>query len=550
MMIAGPLDVFSRGYRHLARLRGVGAVLARYGLDDLLHHHPSAAPGAAQAERAARLRRALEELGPTFVKAGQFLSMRCDLLPPAYLAELQKLQDAAPAFSFAQAREVVESELGAPLEKLFSRFSEKPFAAASLGQVHRARLKDGREAVVKVQRPGVRELAETDLDILRHLAAAVEKHQGPTAHRRLSRALEEWGRSLERELDYGIEAAQMDRFARQFHDDPKVLVPAPLRPLVTGRVLTMEWLRGTKASDLPALDSAGVDRRALAGLLVDQFVRQVLMHGFFHADLHPGNVLASGGGVGYLDFGQMGRVDARSRQDLVSMLLSLAGRDDAALTRTITSLSASPPPAQLRELEREVSEMIDRYAYGPLREIPYGKVLREILAVCSRYDLVFPEEVFLLAKALGSGEGLVRALDPDCEVVGRAAKAAAAIEAARRRPKAAARRLARESKEALSALWGLPAEAAAVLAEARRGRLKLEFEHLGLDPLRRAQDSASNRLAFAVVLGALIVGSSLMVLAGVPPLWRGVPVLGWAGFVMAAVMGFGLLWGILRHGRL
>jgi len=274
--------------------------------------------------RAERVRMALEELGPTFIKMGQILSTRPDLLPVQFIHELEKLQDNVPPFDYAQVKETIEAELGTPLEKVFKEFDETPLASASLGQVHRARFVDGEEVVVKVQRPGIQKTIEVDMEIMLHLATLMERHlQGWEIHRP-TRIVEEFARTLEKELDYRLEAAHMERFAIQFTSDINVYVPKVYSEATTTRVLTMEYIQGIKATEIERLEREGLDRQEIARRGFDLIMKQVFVDGFFHGDPHPGNIFVLPNNViCYLDFGMMGRIDRESRENFSDLVMSI-----------------------------------------------------------------------------------------------------------------------------------------------------------------------------------------------------------------------------------
>lgn len=558
------LKSLGRTYRHLNRWREVAAVLAKHGFGDLLHmtrldryleaglggllDHPAVFDAS---ERPARVRMALEDLGPTFVKAGQYLSTRVDLLPPEYLRELARLQDRVPPFPGAEARRLVEAELGAPVSRLFRHFETRPLAAASIAQVHAALLPDGERVVVKVERPGARERVAADLEIMARLAALAERHSEEWAWRRPSRVVAEVARSLDRELDLALEASHMERFARQFEGDPTARAPRAWRELSTPRVLTMERLDGVKADDVPALEAAGLDPRAVAERLAAHYLTMIFTHGFFHADPHPGNLLVMPGHVvGYLDFGMTGRLDRGTRESLAAAVSAVVGRDENALGRALLGLADFEQEPDRRAFEADIGELMDQYAYRPIEEWRLGRMLEHLFSTTARHRVNVPAELFLMVKTLTELESLVRALDPGFDVVSAAGPHIRAVVEESLAPRRLAETLARAGRETLSLLASAPADVRELIRQARRGRLLIEFEHKGLEPALAALDQVSNRLAFAVLLGALLIGSALLVLAGLPPYWRGVPVLGLAGFTLSALMAAWLLAAIIRHGRL
>lgn len=559
------LGRLSRTYRHAQRYRQILTALLKYGFNDLVikldvDRYVELGPWKTQVwhggvdeamSHAERVRRLLEELGPTFVKLGQILSTRPDLVPAEYLQELPKLQDRVPPFSFAEVESILREELGAPLEHFFRTFEPEPLAAASIGQVHRAERITGEPVVVKVQRPAIPRMVEVDLEILLHLAGLAERHlEGWKVHRP-SRIVEEFTRSLMLELDYRNEAAHLERFAWQFSADRRVYVPAVHRDLTTARVLTLEYVDGIKASEIDRLRDAGLDPPDVAGRCADLTMKQIMLDGFFHADPHPGNVfILRGGVVCFLDFGQMGRIDRELREGFVDLIAAIVGRDEERVAGALLELTDWEEEPERSLLVRDLGVFIDRHFYQPLRQLKLGHLLNQLLEIAGRHRLGISPELFLMIKALSNVEGLCRGLDPDFDMTSRAAPFLKRVKLEQLRPGRLAADLGRSGSEFLGEVTALPEELRGSLRQLQQGRVRIGFKLLGLEPVVTTADRASNRLSYAIVLAALVIGSSLMVLAGVPPKWHEIPVIGLGGFVVAAVMGFGLLWSILKHGRM
>ncbi|RMH22604.1 MAG: AarF/ABC1/UbiB kinase family protein [Acidobacteria bacterium] len=559
------LGILGRTYRHAQRYRQILGVLLKYGFSDLVHGLPieqhveiglrklrvKKLAELGELSRAERIRRLLEELGPTFVKLGQILSTRPDLLPVELLAELPKLQDHVPAFPFDEVRRIVEEELGRPLEERFARFVEEPLAAASIAQVHRATLLDGDEVVVKVQRPGVERTIEVDLEIMLHLAGLAERYLDGWALHQPTRVVEELGRALVGELDFRSEAANLDRFAWQMTGVRWVYVPRVYHRASTARVLTMEYVDGVKAKDLEAVAAAGLDRVKLAARCAEATMKQIFVDGFFHADPHPGNVFFLPRNViCFLDFGQVGRIDSGTRESFADLVQGIVQRDARRATLALLALTSARAEPDERALERDVGEFIDRHFYRPLEKLELGKLLQQLLEIAGRHQLRISPELFLMIKALSSVEGLCRRLDPDFRLTERAAPVLKRVQLEKLVPRRLLADLAGSGGDAARLLREIPSELRSILKQLRRGKTQIGFLVQGIEPLTAAYDRVSNRLAFAIVLGALIVGSSLIVLAGVPPLFHEIPIIGLAGYVVAAIMGFWLLVSILKHGRM
>ena len=564
-MLIRKIGVIGRTYRQIERYSEILGVLFKFGFGDLvislrveqyldigrqmfLREKKKKVEGLS---RAVRIRMALEELGPTFIKLGQMLSMRPDILPAEFADELSKLQDQVPAFPFEDARRIMETELGAPLYDVFNRIDEEPLAAASIGQVHRARLTDGEEVVVKVQRPGIRRTVEVDLEILLHLATLLERHvEGWDVHRPTD-VVDEFGRTLELEMDYGIEAGHMERLAGVYFRDARVYIPKVYRHLTTPSVLTMEYVEGIPLGDLERLKASGYDLKELAALGGELVLEQTLVNGFFHADPHPGNLLALPGNViGLLDMGMMGRIDRKTRENMVDLLMGLVRHEPAEMVTALLRITEWEDEPDRRALEREAAAFIDQHFNRPLKELELGKLLQQVFRIATEFRLRVPPDLFLLIKALTVVEGLGRKLDPDFDVVSKAAPFVKRVQLERYHPKRLAGDLWDYSGELLELIRELPGEIRNILRMARQGKLQMEVILGGLEKLHTTQDRSSNRLAFAIVLAAMVVGSSIIIHSGIPPTWHGIPIIGLAGYVVAGLMGFWLLISILRRGML
>jgi len=565
-MMIRKIGLVGRTYRHIARYSEILGVLFNFGFEDLVislkvEHYLDLGrqllffkrkEKIEHYSRAERLRMALEELGPTFIKLGQILSTRPDLLPPDFLEELAKLQDEVPPFSWPEAKGILEAELGPAWSEVLDQVAPEPLAAASIGQVHLARLVEGEEPVaVKIQRPGIKRIVEVDLEILFHLATLMERHLEGWAVHKPTEVVEEFGRTMEREMDYRSEAANLERLAADFLKDQRVYVPKVFREASTGRVLTMEYIQGIKADQIARLRTEGFDLKELAERGADLVMEQILIHGFFHADPHPGNIVVLPGHVVcFLDLGMVGRLDRSTREDLVDLVMAIVRRNETALVEVLLRLTVWEEEPDRRALGRELRDFIEGHLDRPLKELELGRLMQQLFRLAAKYQLGVPPDLLLLLKALTSIEGLGRRLDPDFDMIEKARPFVERIQRERFHPRRLAGDLWDFGKELVGVVKELPGELRTILRLARQGKLKLEFEHLGLDPILNTLDRVGNRLAFAIVLASLIIGSSLVVLSGIPPKWHDIPVIGLAGYVAAGIMGFWLLISILRGGRM
>ncbi|MDR3038811.1 MAG: hypothetical protein LBV21_05945 [Candidatus Adiutrix sp.] len=549
-----------RLYRHLGRAREVTAVLAKFGFDDLLVRlgltdlldHVRNLAGLrpnrpAPAGRPERVRLVMEELGLVFIKWGQYLSSRDDLIPESYIKEFVRLQNSVPPMPEAEVERLTRGLVEAGE---VDRIAPQPLASASVGQVHEAVLADGRPVVIKIRRPGLKKQVTPDLEILAELADLVEKHLPALAVTRPRALVAEFSRGLKAELDFGREAVNLERFGRFYAGNPKVRVPHLYRALSNEDLLVMERLEGLKFNDSAALTAAGYDLKALAAFGTEVVLEQILTFGYFHGDPHPGNLLVqSGPKVALLDFGLVGRLTKNTRETLLDLTLAASRRNARAATSALLKLLEMDPeaPPDRERLEVELDIFLEAHLGRSLKELNIGRVLKDMLGIADQYQLSPSPDLILLVKALIQVEGLGRRLDPDFDLL-RAVRPFL-VEQYRRRVSPAywARRLRGTLAEAADFLALLPGDLKHFYNTLRSGRLKSDFSLEGLEELRRTVDRSSYRLSFALVLGALVVGSSVMVHAKVPPLWHDLPLLGLLGFSGAALVGFWLLYDFLRH---
>jgi ubiquinone biosynthesis protein len=407
------------------RERRIAEVLVRYELSHLatglgLGRLVSAADGLIGREQPEshtepeNLRLALEELGPTFIKLGQLLSTRADLLSPEYRAELSKLQDAAPAVPSEVVADIVERELRAPADAAFAAFARVPLACASVGQAHVATLHDGTEVVVKVRRPNVVEDMERDFEIIENVAARATRHSKAAARHDVVALADEFVRALRTQLDYLQEARNAERFAANFADDPWVRIPRVFSDLATSRVITLERIRGMKITDLTALDEAGLDRHALAERTALIVAKMIFEHGFFHADPHPGNFfIETTGRVGIVDFGMVGTLDDRLRDQLGQLLSGFLRRDPGRLADTLLALGTSTAVVDRARLRADLGGLLERSFGRGIGEVSLRSAIGEALEISRRHRLRIPRELSLLLTMLIIAEGVVAEVDPE-----------------------------------------------------------------------------------------------------------------------------------------
>ncbi|MDD2463168.1 MAG: AarF/ABC1/UbiB kinase family protein [Desulfobulbus sp.] len=558
------LGAIGRTYRHLNRYHRILRVLFKYGFNDLvdrLHIDQYLESGLKMINRKPReqiarlssperLRLVFEELGPTFIKLGQLLSTRPDLIPADFLDELSKLQDDIPPFAVEEVWAIFQEELGRSPEEIFHYFDSEPLAAASIGQVHRARMDDGTEVAIKLQRPGIENVIAVDLEILAHIAELMEQYLEEVQGHQPMAIVHEFARSLSREIDFSIELANIQRFARQFEGNPAIHVPDVYPELSTDRLLVMEYVAGVKSSKIDELREQGYDLSLIAERGANLVMEQIFVHGFFHADPHPGNVfIMADNVVCFIDFGQMGRLSLKDREDFTDLVLDLVAGNEQKIVNGVLKVTIQLGEVDRDSLAQDLGNLMDMYLYRPLGDLEAGRILQDLLDLVSRHKLSFKPSLYLMMKALSTVEGLGLMLDPKLELICLAKPFMRRIRMARMHPGRLAEEISNTGSSYLHLFRELPDEIRSILQQLRSGRMRLEFEHRGVKSLGAAMERVSNRISFAIVLAALIVGSSLIVLSDIPPRWHNIPVIGLVGFLVAGIMGFWLLLSIIRHGR-
>ena len=565
MLSIRKIGVIGRTYRHLNRYRQILTILFKYGFGDLLDRlsvdqYIGAGLQAISRKRAERvekltrpqrLRMAFEELGPTYIKLGQILSTRPDLVPVDIIEELARLQDEVPPFPFQDVKAVIESEFGMPAEELFAQLDEQPLASASIGQVHKALTRDGEPVAVKFQRPDIQKIIEVDLEIMLHLATLAERHIKEFELHRPVKIVEEFARTLEKEIDYRLEATNMERIARRFLDLPHVYIPAVFREFTTSRILTTELIEGIKISKVEEITAAGLDHKVIADRIVGLVLKQAFDHGFFHADPHPGNIFVLADNVICLvDYGMMGLVDRATREAFVDLIDSVVHQQEVRTTQVLLNLTDWDEQPDIRALEREVADFMGRHFYKPLKDMEIGKLLQDLLQLTMRFRLRLPPDIFLMIKALSSVEGVGRTLDPEFDLIAHASPFIKQVKLERFGPKRISTDVFDMMSRLLQFLQQFPKDLMDLAGMIRQQRLSFQLEHKGLETLLATQDQTSNRMAFAIIIAALIIGSALIVISEIPPLVFGISLIGIIGYLVAAIMGLWLLLAIIKKGRL
>ncbi len=497
-----------------------------------------------------RLRHTLEELGATYVKLGQLLSGRADLLPPEYIEEFSKLLDSAPPVAADEIRSVIEIELGAPVDELFASFDDAPLASASIGQVHRATLLDGQEVAVKVQRPGIERVVEADLDLLLHQARFLENRSEMMRDYNLVAIGSELARSLRQELDYQVEGRHAERLRNNLSRDPRFVVPRVFWSMTRKRIITLEYLEGIQVNEVSRLRKAGYDLTSIAMLGIEAYLKQIFVDGFYHADPHPANIMVVGERIGFVDFGTAGYLTHGQKEMLGDMFIQIIDEDAGGLARTVVRMGATRGRPSLDAMEYDLQRLLMRYWGISLEEIPVGEMLAEIFTTAYRHKVYLPGDLALLARTLITLEGTGRMLDPEFVLVDAVRPFAEQLVRERMSPVVAGRRALRTLRQVADLAQAFPRRLDDLWDQLEEGEVTLGVEVRRLELIMKKANSMLNRVAFSIVVAALIVGSALILHGGkdrweMPILGIGIPVAQIA-FLGAVVAGVWLLLSMIR----
>lgn len=539
---------------YLKRYRDIAWLLAKYGrsdlvkqagLDEALEDDESVAPQAAAPE-AAELSKDLEKMGPTFIKLAQLLSTRADLLPVPYLEAFARLQDDVAPFSFKEVEEIVTTELGVRLSKAFAHFEAQPMAAASLGQVHRAELRDGRQAVVKVQRPGIRETVLKDLEIMQGLAEFLDSHTETGRRYDFAMILAELRKSLMRELDYRQEMRHLVIFNRNFRDSKRLVVPLPVEDYCTSRVLTMEYIKGKKITSLSPLALLDIDGYGLAEELFHAYLRQILVDGIFHADPHPGNVfLTEDNRIALIDLGMVGHVTPRAQENILQLLLAISeGRGEEAAALTI-KLGEPKESFEQEKFSRQVADLIKQHQGVSVGEIDAGRVVLEITRISGETGFRLPPEFTLIAKTLLNLDQIVHTLDPEFDPNASIRQNATEIMRDRLMKSLSTGNLFNTLLEAKGLLEKLPGRINRFLDAVANNEMSIKVDAIDERKLMEGFQKIANRITAGLVIAALIVGAAMLMRVETKFTIFGYPGLAMIFFFIATGLGLWLVFHML-----
>lgn len=554
----------NRNIRSIRRYLNIVRVLSTYGFDQVLEMLGLAdvvvrsrklfrrsMPDIARFTAAERMRLALEELGPTFIKLGQILSTRPDVIPHAFILEFEKLQDNVPSFSFEEVLTQISGELGGPVEQFFAYIDPLPLAAASIAQVHRARLNTGEDVVIKVRRPGIVEVVESDISALLALAGLAERHVSGSELYDPVGVVREFARTIRREMDFTREGHTIEKFRDNFIKTPWMYFPKVYWQQSSRAILTMEYIAGVKVSDREKLFEQGLDGKVIARRGADSFLEMVLTHGFFHGDLHPGNLLILPDNViCLLDYGIVGRLDEGLKTFLTDILTAIVNRDMDEIVSLLLFAGDISDSLDIRALKRDLFNFIDGYYEIPLKEIEVGRMLLEFIEIITLYNIRIPIDLMLLAKSLVLIEGMGSTLDPAFDMVEHIRPFI--VKAIRQ--KYSPLRISRDINQTLSSYLKLarniPRDLKEIINRINRNKFKIDLEHRGLDKFTADFDRSINRLSTSMILAAMIIGSSIIMQTDKGPKLMGFPVLAFMGYTVAGFVGLWLVYAIIRSGRM
>ncbi|SES91666.1 ubiquinone biosynthesis protein [Salinibacillus kushneri] len=559
--------IFEKRVRHLQRYReiatafsrnGFGFLVRELGMDTILSLPKRLFIHDKEKEvhiktRGERVRLFLEELGPTFIKLGQIASTRPDLIPEDIIQEMEKLQDEVPPFPYQQVKSIIERELGDEIESIFTKFEETPLAAASIGQVHYAVLKTGEKVAVKVQRPDIEDMIKTDLEILLQLAVLAELRLEWAAQYQVREMVEEFSKAILDELDYAKEGHNADKIAKQFQETPMIQIPEVYWNFTTKKVLTMEFVEGTKLNDLDALKEKGYDTKLLGERITNAVFHQILIEGFFHGDPHPGNIsILPGEVIVFMDFGLAGRITKGMKDNFASLVISMMRQNTDGVIRAITNMGLVPDDVDMLMLRADVDELREKYYDVSLSQISLGEAVNDLFEVANRHHIKLPSDLTLLGKTLLTLEGMVEKLDPEISIIQIAEPFGKQLLKERYHPKTLAENLFNQWNEFREIFIDIPKNVRELTSMIKKGKVPLELSMPNLELFLNKLDRISNRLSFSIVLLAfsiimvgLIIGSAL---GGESSLVWNFPAVE-IGFVVATLMFLWLLYSIFRSGR-
>lgn len=547
-------------YQNAKRYKQIIDVIIKYGFGFIIEKLGIDLPGSFKKEKSKekdklsipeRFVLMLEELGPTFIKLGQLLSTRPDLLPQDYIVKLKELQDNVEAVDYDKIKARIKEEFEKDIDDLFLHFDPKPMAAASIGQVHKAVLKDGTKVVVKVKRPNIDDIVNADLAILLNIARLAENQIPEIRTYEPVDKIEEFAQNLKKELDYTLEGWNIERFKQNFAKDETVYVPEVFWDYTTKKVLTMEYIDGIKVNQTDEIEKSGLDRKRIAVNGAKSIMKQIFIHGYFHGDPHPGNILIlRNGKIVFIDFGMMGRIDDHTKQKLAALIIHIINKDSGGIVDILLDIGVANKDTDLAKFELDIDDIVNRYYGRTLKQINMAQLINEMFLLLAKYKITVPSNFTLLLKCIITIEGVGRELDPDFNILEVAKPFVKKIIIDRYNPK----KLLKGSVEILNELSKcitlLPQIFKDISDKLKNDSVKLDFDTEGSKKVISELNRMVNRLVFGIIVASLIIGTSLIVQANIGPFLYDFPILAVLSFAAAGVLGIGLIISILRSGRM
>ena len=567
-------------YKNIVRYKRIISVLLKHGFNDFVEHskllhnlHPKDQRRLTQPKDKkhhhnhpqkhsprphvplthwVRIRLVLEELGPTFIKLGQFVSNRPDLIPDELCEELQKLLDHVPPFANDTAVEILEKSLKTDIKSVFKKFDEQPFSSASIAQVHEGFLKDGTKVAVKIQRPGIKSIIHSDLEIMFHIAGLIKKHvKGADVINPVS-IVEEFKDGILSEIDFENEARNLEKFKRLFSKNSIIVIPSTYKKYVSEHVLVMDYIEGTNLSDIsPKKPPEGIVLTKITSNIAKLVLKQIFEKGYFHADPHSGNIIiCEDNKICFIDFGLMGILPPKHKNYLCQMIYGLVDNDADHITRAVLKLSLNKEVENRAGLENEIFKIIEAYIHLPLEDINISHFLRDIIGVIVRNKLTLPSNIYILLKSLISLEGTVRKYEPGFNMLAHIEPFVKRMMYEDSSPRKMIKELYVSGFNYIRLIKDLPIEIRDIFELVKNKTLKIQFEIRGMEPMLEKHDQIVNRLSFSIITASMLIGSALLLKARIPPMIGHVSLIGGVTFLFSLFMGCLLLISILRHGKM
>ncbi len=548
---------------YFKRYRQILKILVKYGFEDVVAHTRfkglnwrSLLPDrdgipAMKYSRYERIRLVCEELGPTFIKFGQILSNRPDIIPKGLITEFEKLQDHVPSIPFEDVKPKLQREFNIPLDEIFEYIEEQPLASASIAQVHRVKLRRGDVAVLKIQKPGIRKSISSDIEIMRDLAKIIERNFPEASVMQPVELVNTFEKAIRKEMNFVTEAASMKRFAKNFTLDSRIYIPRVYDEYTTQKVICQEFIDGKKLTDIAAIEAAGLTPKEAAQIGLDLYFIQVFEFGFFHADPHPANIFVMRDGrLCFIDFGMMGSLTLEDQYILGDLMFYLHSENVKKLADTVQAMAKNNVIQKREEFEEELKEFLETAHTTSISEVELSAILDGLQKVMYDYKIRISPHFHLLMRALIIIEGVGLTLFPDYNLMQEVQPYARKIMAKRYSPIELIKRIFESIKESGDLMIELPNDIREIINKIKAGKLHIEFEHKGLDPVLKKMDLVGNRVAFAVVVGSMILGSAIVIHSNIPPHYKNVPVLGVVAFVIAAIFAIRLMLAIMKPGKM